>query len=128
MNETDRPRDERVALVVAAVLGIVVWLGVAAVSLEAEAFDDVSYFTIGLPIIGIGCAVLGYRYPVRAWRYGLVAMGTHAVLLLLVATAGDNLSLLPLGLGGLALIALPMAAAGQAGARAYRKSLPPPKH
>jgi len=125
MNSTQGPRDERGAMIAAAVLGIVVWFAVAASSLEAEAFDDASYFTIGLPIIGIGCAFLGYRVPVRAWRYGLVAMGTHAVGLLVVAVGGGNLSLLPLGLGLLALISLPMAAAGLAGARAHRKSLPP---
>jgi len=45
--------------------------------------------------------------------------------LLVVAVGGGNLSLLPLGLGLLALISLPMAAAGLAGARAHRKSLPP---
>lgn len=125
MNSTHGPRDERGAVIAAAVLGAVVWFGVAASSLGAEAFDEESYFTIGLPIIGIGCAFLGYRVPVRAWRYGLVAMGSHAVLLLVVSIAGGNLSLLPIGLGLLALISLPMAAAGLAGARAYRKSLPP---
>ena len=127
MNSTRRPRDERGAMIAAAVLGAVVWLAVTASSLEAEAFDDVSYFTIGLPVIGIGCAFLGYRVPVRAWRYGLVAMSTHAIGLLLVSIGGGNLSLLPIGLGVLALISVPMAAAGLAGARAYHKSLPPPR-
>lgn len=127
MNTTDRPRDQRVALGTAAALGALVWIAISVWSLEVEAFDAEAYFTIGLPVIAIGCAVLGFLVPVRAWRYGVVAMGTHGLALVLIAASGTELSMLPVGLAILALIAIPMALAGEAGTRAHRASRPPPR-
>jgi hypothetical protein len=125
MAEHISAKRQNLALAAAAATGILTWLGVSYTSLEAEAFDDRTYFTIALPIVAIVCAYLGFAVPVQPWRYGLVAIGMHGLALLLLSATGPELSMLPVGLAILGVIAIPMCLAGMAGARAHRQSRPP---
>lgn len=102
----------------AAGLGACVWIVMAKRSAGHDAWDDVEYFTWGLPLIGLGCLVLGYWAPHRAWRYGAVAMATQAAGLLLGGGFGN---LWPVSVLLVMAIALPMMLAGLVGAWARRR-------
>jgi len=104
------------ALVLAALLGGAVWVTISITSVHAEAFDDQAYFTVGLPVIALGCLLLGHVVPYKAWRYGLVAIGTHAVALIVLVVQTGAAGLVAVGLGFFALIAVPMILAGWLGA------------
>ncbi|QDU83700.1 hypothetical protein Pla163_08010 [Planctomycetes bacterium Pla163] len=125
MAEHISAKRQNLALAAAAATGILTWLGVSYTSLEAEAFDDRTYFTIALPIVAIVCAYLGFSVPVKPWRYGLVAIGMHGLALLYLSSVGPELSMAPVGLAILGVISIPMCLAGMVGARAYRQSRPP---
>lgn len=127
MAEQPSAKKENLALVAAAAIGILTWVGISIASLEAEAFDDETYFTIALPIVALVCAYLGFTVPVKPWRYGLVAIGMHGLALVYLAAVGPELSMLPVGLAILGVIAIPMCLAGMVGARAHRQSRPPPR-
>lgn len=99
---------------VAGVGGAGIWWATTALSGRREAWDAPVYWFIAYPLTMALAGVLGYRYPVRAWRWGVAVMlGQTAALV--VSTR--SLGLLPLGLILFGILALPPAAVATAAAR-----------
>lgn len=55
----------------AVLVGIIVWIAVSTVSGRREAWDSGSYFRIGLPVVCVASAALGFLEPSRPWRWGV---------------------------------------------------------
>lgn len=89
----------------AALLGAVIWLGLAAASGRAEAWDSPLYLVLGMPLLGLTAGAFGALAPGPAWRYGGWLMVGQALALLLMSGPGN---LLPLGMILFALLALPL--------------------
>jgi hypothetical protein len=92
------------AYTAAIVGGAVLWLVTTGVTGNREAWDSSVYWAVAYPL-AIGLAGgLGYWVPEKPWRWGLAAMLAQAVML---ALAGSDFSLLPLGLILFSILALP---------------------
>lgn len=92
-------------------------------ALRREAWDVELYWLVGLPLCYLVAGMLGYVRPYRVWRWPAAMMATQGLCMLLFASSG--LSLLPLGLILLAVLALPGILAAWIGrcARRYRETL-----
>jgi hypothetical protein len=97
------------AYLIALLGGASLWLLTSLISGRPEAWDAPMYWTATYPLALLLAAVLGYRVPWRAWRWGLAVMLVQAPVLLL--TSGGSMSLLPLGLALFAILSLPAIAA-----------------
>lgn len=94
--------------------GAVLWLAVAGISGQREAWDSPLYWSVAYPLC-IGLAgMLGYRVPEKPWRWGLAVMLAQAVLLV---ASGSDFGLLPPGLVVFSVLALPAIAAAKSMAR-----------
>jgi hypothetical protein len=103
-------------------LGLAAWLVTAAVTGQAEAWDDPAWFRIALPALAVGVFLLGALFPIRAWRWGPLAMAGQALALVL----SGNGALLPVGLVLMALISLPLALISWLGSRLTTRGREPP--
>ena len=111
---TTDPSD-RQAYAIALIGGASLWLLTSLISGRAEAWDAPMYWSVTYPLAILLAGALGYRVPVRAWRWGLVVMLVQATVMLL--TSGSSMTLLPLGLALFAVLALPAIAAATFAAR-----------
>lgn len=84
--------------------GLAVWLGLMLVSGRREGWDSPLYFPVGIPLLVLVAAILGFLVPVRAWRWGLFPMGTQATI---AVALNPTANLLPLGLVLFAMLSLP---------------------
>jgi hypothetical protein len=94
---------------VAAIVGIVVWWLIVLVDGVSEAWDADIYWSAAYPLHLIVCAILGWRFRHRAWSYGLVLALAQLVPMLIPP---DELSLIPLALAVLILLAIPLMIVG----------------
>lgn len=93
----------------AAVAGLVLWLLTPGASGQREPWDAPEFWSQGYPLaIGLS-ALLGLVWPQRSWVWGFIVMAMMAPV---VALNGSDLSLLPLGLVALMVLALPASLAG----------------
>lgn len=97
---------------------MVVWVGIALVSGEHEAWDHPGYWKYGYPLMVVVSGLLGWLFPRRAWQQGLAMMLSQLVPLLIVHPLGP---LLPLGVIFLAVLALPAMLAAQLAAVIRRR-------
>lgn len=99
--------------------GAALWLAAAVISGSREAWDSSLYWIVAYPLsIGLA-AVLGYRFPERAWRWGLAVMLAQAVTL---AVTAASFGLLPLGLVLFAVLAMPAVALAGLAAKIRRRT------
>ncbi|MGH7166306.1 MAG: hypothetical protein ACREIS_12370 [Nitrospiraceae bacterium] len=89
---------------VAVVSGILVWVAVSTASGKSEAWDSEWYFLIGIPVVCVVSAGLGFVEPNRPWRWGLAPLLAQAVWMIATEGAGN---LLPLGLVVFGVLAIP---------------------
>ena len=89
---------------VAVVVGIIVWIVVSKVSHRREAWDSKWYFLVGVPVVCIVSAVLGYVAPSRPWRWGAAPLAGQFFWMLLTEGPGN---LLPLGVVVFGILAIP---------------------
>ena len=89
---------------IAIVGGALLWIVTAIISGRSEAWDSSLYWMLAYPLSICLAGILGYRFPKKAWRWGLAVMFAQAVVL---AIASSSLGLLPLGLMMFAVLALP---------------------
>jgi len=89
---------------VAVVSGILVWVVVSTVSGKREAWDSEWYFLIGIPVVCVVSAGLGFVEPSRPWRWGEAPLLAQAVWMIVTQGAGN---LLPLGLVVFGVLAIP---------------------
>src|SRR4051812_4059905 len=79
--------------VLLAALGLVVWTGLSVwagfVTTELsfrlrEAWDTPAYFYVGMPLMALAVAAIGFMRPERAWRWPLWLVAGHQAGVLLV--------------------------------------------
>jgi hypothetical protein len=88
----------------AVVTGIVVWVVVSMVSGRREAWDSQLYFLIGIPVVCIMSAALGFVETNRPWRWGVAPLIGQFSWMLLTQGPGN---LLPLGLVVFGILSVP---------------------
>ena len=87
--------NDRSMVIIAGVIGAAVWFLVAGASGRREAWDSELYWSLGMPVVGLCAAVLGFLTPERPWRWGMAPLAGQAV----AAFVRDpTANLLPLGL------------------------------
>jgi hypothetical protein len=101
----------------AAVLGVILWMFSAAVFDRREPWDAPQFWTHALPAALALSFALGVVFPDRAARRGAMVM---MMLVPVLALSGSGLSLLPLGLVAVAVLALPAMLAASIGGRLRR--------
>lgn len=92
------------AYTAAIVGGALLWLVTAAITGRREAWDSGLYWTAAYPLSIALAGALGYWIPQRPWRWALATLLAQAAVL---AVAGSDLTLLPLGLIMFSVLALP---------------------
>lgn len=98
---------------VAVVVGIIVWIVVSKMSHRREAWDSQWYFMIGVPVVCVLSAILGFIEPSRPWRWGTAPLAGQFVWMLLTQGPGN---LLPLGVIVFGILAIPSVLTGKLGA------------
>lgn len=105
-------------LYVALAGGAALWLVTMAASGRSEAWDSPWYWDVTYPLCIALAALLGYRTPVRPWRWGFAVIMVQ--LPVVMFTSGNSWNLLPLGIAAFLLMSLPAVAAAVAAARLRR--------
>lgn len=93
--------------------GAATWIVTAVASGKREAWDGALYFAAGLPVLVGACFALGWHFRRQAWRWGVAAIGAQMAIMV---ASSDELNLFPLGAALFALLMVPCALAGLAGA------------
>lgn len=93
----------------AGLAGLVLWLVTSGASGRREPWDAPEFWSVGYPIAICLSALLGLVWPQRSWVWGFIVMVMMAPVM---ALKGSDLSLLPLGLVALMVLALPASLAG----------------
>jgi hypothetical protein len=73
---------------ITAVVGLAVWVGIARVSGEVEAWDSYLFFVLSLPIMMCASGVAGYMEPKRFWLWGIAVVSLQPVALLYNSNVG----------------------------------------
>ena len=88
----------------AVLIGVSSWVVVSMVSGRREAWDSQWYFLIGIPVVCIVSAALGFLEPSRPWRWGVAPLLGQFSWMLFTQGPGN---LLPLGLVVFGVLAIP---------------------
>lgn len=94
--------------------GLIVYLAIVLMTGRNEAWDDASYYVLGIPLMCIVAFAIGYRFPVKPWRWALWMAAGQAVGALL---NGSSLSLLPFAIIFMVIISIPQFVAARFGSR-----------
>jgi hypothetical protein len=98
---------------VSVVVGIIVWVVVSKVSHRREAWDSQWYFMVGVPVVCVVSAVVGFVEPVRPWRWGAAPLAGQFFWMLVTQGPGN---LLPLGVLVFGILAIPSMLTARLGA------------
>lgn len=110
---------ERRAVIVASILaGIALELGIHALSGRREAWDSEEYWTVGLPILLVVSAAIGFFSRGRAWVWTLVIVPSQVTVMML--RSGEIGALWPLTATLSALLSAPFVLAAFIGSRFRR--------
>lgn len=101
-----QPASIRVPLLIAALMGVLVWTTVCMSTGVREAWDADVYWRLGLPLFAVTIVLLAWRWPARTWSYGLVLM--LAQFLPLLVSLRSEPRLLPLALAVLLALSVPL--------------------
>jgi hypothetical protein len=102
------------------VSGAVLWLAASLLSHGREPWDTPDYWLIYLPAAYVLCAILGYAFPRRTWRWPMIVMLAQLPVMLVVT--GGGLGLLPLGIILLLILSVPGMAAAALGGMLFRRT------
>jgi hypothetical protein len=97
--------NARVPYVLAIAAGAVLWAVGSAVSDRREAWDSGTHWAVFYPASIAVCAVLGYLFPERPWRWCLALFAAQFVTMALLSAEIGNLA--PLGLVMFGILSLP---------------------
>ena len=101
----------------AALAGLALWLLTSGGSGQMEPWDAPEFWSLGYPLaIGLS-GLVGLVWPHRSWLWGFIVMAMMAPVML---WNGSGLSLLPLGLVALLVLAVPASLAGLIAGRLRR--------
>ena len=98
---------------VAILTGTVVWVVVSTASGRREAWDSELYFLLGMPVVCMVSATLGFFEPNRSWRWGGTPLVGQFFWMLLTQGPGN---LLPLGVVVFGILSVPSIITAQIGA------------
>ena len=98
--------------------GLILWSIAAIGAGGREIWDVGTYWSVYLPAAYLICAILGYVFPERTWRWPLAVMFVQMPVMTLVSAEIGNLA--PLGAILLAILSLPGIAAATIGAALRR--------
>jgi hypothetical protein len=105
-------------LLIAGIIGLVLWTATAIVGGTREPWDSGLYWSLSYPAaLGLSAA-LGFIFPHGAWRWAAMLVCSQLIIMLL---AGSGLGLLPLGLIMLAVLSLPAIALAEIAAAVQRR-------
>jgi hypothetical protein len=107
-------------LLIASVVGIAFWFLAALLTNTREPWDASSYWIVVYPLALIVCAVLGYKFPDRPWRWAFVLF--EAQFVAMCVRNGELGNLWPLGMAIFAVLALPDVLAGKVAAHLSQRS------
>ncbi len=105
---------------IVAVVGMVLWFVASLVSGLREPWDGSLYWVVVYPLAILVCALFGYFYPRRPWRWPLVLFAAQFIAMCL--RNGEIGNLWPLGIVFSAVLALPGIAAARFAARFSRST------
>ena len=97
-----------------ALCGLIVYVIITVATGKNEAWDDGSYYSIGIPFMSVAAFVLGYLFPVKPWRWAASMAGGQALGALMF---GSSLNLLPLAMIFMMIISLPQLLAAFVGSK-----------
>jgi hypothetical protein len=103
------------AVATAAVVGVALWFVSSLLTNKREPWDASVYWALAYPLAILTCALLGYRYPERPWRWSLVLF--EAQFVAMCVRNGELGNLWPLGMLLFAVVALPGIVAAKVAAR-----------
>lgn len=105
---------------IAALSGIAVWVLVSTASGQREAWDSEWYFLVGIPVVCVVAAGLGYVQPNRPWRWGVAPILAQAVWMFTTQGFGN---LWPIGMVAFVVFAIPSVVTAWLGAFVGKKAL-----
>jgi hypothetical protein len=103
------------AVALAAVAGVALWLVSSLLTSKREPWDAAVYWVLVYPLAIATCALLGYKYPERTWRWPLVLF--EAQFIAMCVRNGELGNLWPLGMLLFAVVALPGIVAAKVASR-----------
>lgn len=103
------------AVGIATVIGVALWFVSSLLTSKREPWDASVYWVLVYPLAVAACALLGYRYPERPWRWPLVLF--EAQFIAMCVRNGELGNLWPLGMLLFAVVALPGIVAAKVAAR-----------
>jgi hypothetical protein len=98
-------RNSTIPVSIAAIAGAGLWYAAAMTTGRREPWDATAFWVAAYPAAILTCALLGYRYPERAWRWALVLFASQ--FLAMCVRNGELGSLWPLGMALFGIVALP---------------------
>lgn len=119
----DDPPDEHggvAPVVIALLIGAALWTIASLASGRREAWDAAVYWALAYPAALVASALLGYFFPVRAWRWPLALFAGQFVAM--VIRNGELGGLWPLGLALFGVLSLPAVVAARTAARFTRSA------
>ena len=106
-------KREHWLVVMAAAIGILIWVVVSTVASKSEAWDSPLYFVVGIPLLCVVAGVLALIEPNHPWKWVVVPLGAQAVWMFMTQGFGN---LAPLGVLFFGLLAIPLFIAARIGA------------
>lgn len=100
---------------IAAAVGFTLWFATSVLTGRREAWDASAYWTLAYPLSLLTCALLGYSYPDRPWRWALALF--QAQFIAMCVRNGELGNLWPLGMVMFAVVGLPGIAVARIAAR-----------
>jgi hypothetical protein len=100
-----RPQSAIVPVSIAVIVGAALWFVTSALTGKREPWDASAYWAVAYPAALVTCALLGYSYPERPWRWALVLFESQ--FLAMCVRNGELGNLWPLGMALFAVISLP---------------------
>ena len=106
-------KREHWLIVIAAAIGILVWVVVSAVASKREAWDSPLYFAAGIPFLCMVAGALALIEPDHPWKWAVVPLAAQAVWMFITQGVGN---LAPLGIVFFGILAIPLLISARIGA------------
>ena len=113
----------KIPYLVAALAGVALWIGASVLSGRREAWDAPIYWSVAYPAALLACALLGYLWPQKPWRWALALFLFQFVGMAI--RNGELGGLWPLGLIVFAALSLPGMLVAHAAAALRRRTKEP---
>lgn len=115
-------KREHWLVVIAAVIGILIWVAVSTVSSKPEAWDSPLYFAVGIPLLCVVAGILALIEPINPWKWAVVPLAAQAAWMFMTQGFGN---LAPLGVLFFGVLAIPLLIAARIGAFFGKKRAKP---